>query len=85
MATPPAPALRSPLRRALRPALVLVALVLVFAWLLPQFIDYQEVWDALTELDGREVVVLLGLGLARSPTEALMYRVFAGAWSLAGN
>ena len=63
-------------RRLLKPALVIAALAVVFGWLLPQFIDYEEVWDALTELDGWEVVVLLGLGLARVPTEALMYRAF---------
>ena len=38
-------------RRLLRPAVVLAALAVVFGWLLPRFIDYQEVWDALTELD----------------------------------
>ncbi len=59
-----------------RPALMTAALVLVFGWLLPQFIDYEEVWDALTELDGWEVVVLLVLGVARVPTEALVYRAF---------
>jgi hypothetical protein len=52
------------------------ALVVIFGWLLPQFIDYQEVWEAITELDGWEVLVLLALGLARIPTEALMYRAF---------
>ena len=46
----------------------------MFGWLLPQFIDYNEVWDALTELDTNELVVLLGL--VRVPTEALMYRTF---------
>ena len=48
----------------------------MFGWLLPQFIDYDEVWDALTELDTTEVLVLLGLALARVPTEALIYRAF---------
>jgi uncharacterized membrane protein YbhN (UPF0104 family) len=62
---------------------VVSALVLVFGWLLPQFIDYEDVWDALTLLDAREIVVLLVLGLARVPTEALMYRAFLpglGLW-----
>lgn len=67
---------RSPLRRALRPALLLVALAFVFGWLLPRFIDYDEVWEALTELDAWEVAVLFLLGLARVPTEAVMYRAF---------
>ena len=68
---------RRPLwRRLRRPALMIAALVLVFGWLLPQFIDYEEVWDALAELDALEVAVLVGLGLARVPTEALMYRAF---------
>ena len=83
MEAPATRAPRSPVRRALRPALMLVALALVFGWLLPQFIDYSEVWEALAELDAREVVVLLALGLARVPTEALMYRSFLpglGLW-----
>jgi hypothetical protein len=63
-------------RRLLRSALVMAALAVVFGWLLPQFIDYEEVWAALAELDGWEVVVLVALGLARIPTEALMYRAF---------
>jgi uncharacterized membrane protein YbhN (UPF0104 family) len=70
-------------RRLLKPVLVIVALLIVFGWVLPQFIDYQEVWEAITELDVWEVLVLLGLGLARVPTEALMYRAFLpglGLW-----
>ena len=62
---------------------MLAALALVFGWVLPQFIDYADVWEALAELDAREVVVLLALGLARVPTEALMYRSFLpglGLW-----
>jgi uncharacterized membrane protein YbhN (UPF0104 family) len=62
---------------------VIVALSVVFGWVLPQFIDYEEVWDALTQLDAWDVVVLLGLGLARVPTETLMYRAFLpglGLW-----
>ena len=69
-------------RRWLRPMLVIATLVVVFGWLLPRFIDYQQVWTALTELDVSEVVVLLGLGLARVPTEALMYRAFLPDLSL---
>ena len=62
---------------------MLVALVVVFGWLLPQFIDYDQVWAALRQLDGREVAVLVVLGLARILTEALMYRAFLpglGLW-----
>jgi uncharacterized membrane protein YbhN (UPF0104 family) len=64
-------------------ALVIAALVVVFGWVLPRFIDYEQVWDALTGLDSWELVILLGLGLARVPTEALMYRAFLpglGLW-----
>ena len=79
----PAPVPRPPWRRLLKPALVTAALVVVFGWLLPLFIDYEQVWEALTQLDAWEVVVLLGLGLTRVPTEALMYRAFLpglGLW-----
>jgi uncharacterized membrane protein YbhN (UPF0104 family) len=69
-------------KRSLRPVLVIAALAVVFGWLLPQFIDYQQVWEALTALDAWEIAVLLGLGLARVPTEALMYRAFLPGLSL---
>ncbi|HEY7293926.1 MAG TPA: hypothetical protein VH916_02750, partial [Dehalococcoidia bacterium] len=73
-----------PLRgRLLTIALLIAVLVVVFGWLLPQFIDYEQVWDALKQLQAWEVAVLLGLGLARVPTEALMYRAFLpglGLW-----
>ena len=51
-------------------------LVFVFGWPLPQFIDYDEVWNALTELDPAKVLVLLGLAVGPESTEALMYRAF---------
>src|SRR5207247_1500864 len=79
----PARVQRPPWKRWLWPALVIAALVFVFGWLLPRFIDYQQVWAALTELDAWEVAVLLSLALARIPTEALMYRAFLpglGLW-----
>jgi uncharacterized membrane protein YbhN (UPF0104 family) len=79
----PAPVTRPPWRRLLKPVLVIAGLVVVFGWLLPRFIDYEQVWDALTQLDAWEVVVLVGLGLTRIPTEALMYRAFLpglGLW-----
>ena len=63
-------------RRMVRPVVMVAVLVFVFGWLLPQFIGYDEVWDALAELDTTELLVLLGLALARVPTEALMYRAF---------
>ena len=63
-------------RRVVRPAVMVVAVVLVFGWLLPQFIDYDDVQEALTQLNTTEVVILLALALARVPTEALMYRAF---------
>ena len=70
-------------RRLLKPVLTVVALVVVFGWLLPRFIDYQDVWDALMQLHAWEVAVLLALGLARVPSEALIYRAFLpglGLW-----
>jgi uncharacterized membrane protein YbhN (UPF0104 family) len=79
----PAPVPQPPWRRLLKPAFVIAGLAVVFGWLLPRFIDYEQVWEALTQLDALEVVVLLGLGLTRVPTEALMYRAFLpglGLW-----
>jgi hypothetical protein len=44
-----------------------VALVLVFGWVLPRFIDYEEVCDALAQLDVWEVLALLVSGLLVCP------------------
>ena len=60
----------------MKPVVVCVALVLVFGWLLPRFVDYQAVWAALKELAPWEVVTLFGLARARVPSEALMHRAF---------
>jgi uncharacterized membrane protein YbhN (UPF0104 family) len=62
---------------------MIAVLVVVFGWVLPRFIDYEQIWEAVTELDGWEVVGLVGLGLIRIPTEAVMYRAFLpgpGLW-----
>jgi hypothetical protein len=80
--TSPVPKPRPLWRRLLRPTAVIATLAVVFGWLLPQFIDYEEVWDALTELDVWEVGVLVAFGLGRVPTEALMYRAFFPGLSL---
>jgi uncharacterized membrane protein YbhN (UPF0104 family) len=83
-ATDALPAAKRPLwRRALKPIFLVVALAFVFGWLLPQFIDYEDVWDALGQLDSWEVLLLLVLALARVPSEALIYRAFLpglGLW-----
>ena len=42
----------------------LVFLVIIFGWLLPLVIDYQEIFDALGTLDGWKLMVLLVAGLA---------------------
>src|SRR4051812_9902559 len=74
--------LRSPRRRRSRHVVLALSLVVVFGWVLPQFIDYGEVVEALAELDTRELAVLTLLAAVRVPTEALMYRAFVPALSL---
>jgi uncharacterized membrane protein YbhN (UPF0104 family) len=61
-------------RKALRWLLIAVGLVVVFGWLLPQFIDYGLVWDAITSLSWQQLLVLLLLTTLRVPTEAAIYR-----------
>ena len=56
----------APWRRAVKPTLAFAALAFVFAWLLPQVIDYKQVWDALAQLDARELIVLLAIALEPS-------------------
>ena len=58
----------------LRWIVVVAIVVFVFGWLLPQFIDYELVWDAITGLSISQLLVLLMLTTVRVPTEAGIYR-----------
>lgn len=40
-----------------------VAMVIVFVWVVPRVADYAEIWQTLRSLSAGEVVLLLGLGL----------------------
>ena len=73
--TAPAPVPRPLWKRLLKSALVIAALVVVFGWLLP----VHRLRGGLGRAHAARCVggvVLLGLALARVPTEALMYRAF---------
>ncbi len=61
-------------KRVIRVLVVVAVLVVIFGWLLPQFIDYDLIWEALTNLTLRDLLVLSILSIARVPTEALIYR-----------
>jgi uncharacterized membrane protein YbhN (UPF0104 family) len=60
--------------RVVRWIVIAAVLVFVFGWLLPQFIDYELVWDAITGLTIQQLLVLLALTTLRVPTEAGIYR-----------
>jgi uncharacterized membrane protein YbhN (UPF0104 family) len=60
--------------RLVRAAVVVGVLVFVFGWLLPQIIDYELVWEALTSLTLTDLLVLTLLSALRIPTEAMVYR-----------
>ncbi len=61
-------------KRLVRAAVVVAVLVFLFGWLLPQIIDYELVWDALTSLTLTDLLVLALLSALRIPTEAMVYR-----------
>jgi uncharacterized membrane protein YbhN (UPF0104 family) len=69
-------------KRLLRLAIWIAVFLFVFGWLLPQFIDYDEVWNAIKGLSAWQAVVLLALGLVRVPTEAIMFRALLPGFSL---
>ena len=68
--------------RAIALLIQLALFAFVFGWLLPQFIDYEETWDAITSLSWWQFLVLFGLSLARIPTEAMIYRALLPGLSL---
>lgn len=51
-------------------AATLVLVGLIFGWLLPQFIDFAEVWEAIRSLTVAEVAILTALGLLWTAAEA---------------
>ena len=64
----------SPAKRIVRVLVGLVVLVFIFGWLLPQFIDYELIWEAVSGLTWGDLILLTALSLLRVPTEALIYR-----------
>ena len=64
----------SPRKRITRIVIVIAVLVVLFGLVLPQIIDYELVWEAITELSLEQLLVLSALGVLRVPTEALIYR-----------
>jgi uncharacterized membrane protein YbhN (UPF0104 family) len=62
------------LRRAVRFVVIVALLLFVFGWLLPQIIDYELIWDAMTNLTATDLVWLVVLSVLRVPTEAMIYR-----------
>jgi len=69
-------------KRVTRALVMIAVLVFVFGWLLPQIIDYQLVWDALTNLTWTDLIVLSLLSILRVPTEAMVYRAMLPGLSL---
>jgi uncharacterized membrane protein YbhN (UPF0104 family) len=69
-------------RRVVRGLVTLAVLVFVFGWLLPQIIDYELVWEALTNLSLADLAVLTLLLVLRIPTEAMIYRAMLPGLSI---
>lgn len=69
-------------QRIIRVLVVVAVFVVVFGWLLPQFIDYELVWEALTSLTLQDLIVLSFLSIIRVPTEAMVYRAMLPGLSL---
>lgn len=66
-------------------ALPLLVLVVLFGWVLPQFIDYEAVWDEISQLDLPTILLLSVLGVASSWFEAALYTaLIPGIGYLAG-
>ncbi len=61
-------------RRAIAQLLVCALLLaVIFLWLLPQFISYAAVWDAITSLQPWQTMVLLGIGFVLIGFTAAIY------------
>jgi uncharacterized membrane protein YbhN (UPF0104 family) len=70
-------------KRLVRYLIVAAVLIFVFVWLLPQIIDYELIWEAITNLTVPQLLVLCALTTVRIPTEALIYRAMLPGLSVA--
>ncbi|MGI9611264.1 MAG: lysylphosphatidylglycerol synthase domain-containing protein [Acidimicrobiales bacterium] len=70
-------------RRVLRVVVVIALLIFVFGWLLPRFIDYELIGEAISGLTWFDLVLLLTLSALRVPTEAMLYRAMLPGLRLA--
>ena len=61
-------------QRVKGPLILVVALVIIFGWLLPQIIDYDAVIEALKTLTWENIALLAALTALRVVTEAMVYR-----------
>jgi uncharacterized protein (TIRG00374 family) len=64
---------RSRRRVLIEYGLMAAILLFIFGWLLPQFIDYQQVFDAMAQLTLVQVLLLAVIGVARTWLEAAVY------------
>ena len=73
--TPPAPTLDKKKKRAalIQGAITLAIFFVIFGWLLPKVIDYQEVFDAISALEWWQFLVLLIAGLLVYLPEGWLY------------
>ena len=56
--------------------------VVVFGFILPQVIDYQQVWDTITSLSAADLLILLAAGLIYYIPEGWLYAVVMPGMSL---
>ena len=62
----------------------MLALVVVFGWVLPSMMDYETIWTSLKSLTLTDVAVLVALTVARIVSEAFIYRAMLpglGIWT----
>jgi uncharacterized protein (TIRG00374 family) len=69
------PAKSSPVQVMLRGVLVLLLLYLIFGIIIPNFVDYSDVWDALTSLEPAAIVLLTVLAMTVEGCKAGSYAV----------
>jgi len=69
------PAKSSPVQIMVRGALVFLLLFLIFGVIIPNFVDYSDVWDALTSLEPAAIVLLAVLAMTVEGCKAGSYAV----------
>lgn len=80
--TPSGPSAKTRRNAIIQGVVALIIVVFIFGWVLPQVIDYQQVWEVIKSLDWWQILALILAGLITYIPEGWLYSILVPELSL---